>query len=123
MVVTTVPSFRRKNSFQNISIDYFDSFYKTIYNETKKQRQDPSHPYTNLNLSVVAGSEYYERESSDASISNRLGQNIFHTIHSDKDVPQYGFWDGESSRFFHRTRVHKRDKQMVSHLEVSFTFS
>lgn len=91
MVVTTVPSFRRKNSFQNISIDYFDSFYKTIYNETKKQRQDPSHPYTNLNLSVVAGSEYYERELSDASISNRLGQNIFHTIHSDKDVLQYGF--------------------------------
>lgn len=41
---------------------------------------------TNLNLSAVADFEYYERELSNVLINNRLGQNIFHMIHNDKDA-------------------------------------
>lgn len=57
---------------------------KTFKNPQKLIKS--SNKITNLNLSAVADSEYYERESSNVLINNRLGQNIFHMIRNDKDV-------------------------------------
>lgn len=56
-----------------------------IFQNTQKLIKS-SNKITNLNLSAVADSEYYERESSNVLINNRLGQNIFHMIRNDKDV-------------------------------------